>query len=143
MPTPVQRSNTLVLPNMSDRYLAGNPPDGYVIAFNAVDGYYIAKPPSKISIMTTVVQAQNPYTATTEDVTLVNHTGIFTVNLPVTPPTGTNLIIKDLSGNASTNNITVSSSQQIDGSATYLINTNFGSVRVVFTGTTWAILSKF
>lgn len=144
MTTPLKRSTTLVIPNMSDRFPpVGNPPDGYVIAFNAADGYYIAKPPSKISIIATVVQAQNPYTATSEDLTLVSHTGIFTVNLPISPPAGTNLIIKDFSGNAATNNITVSSGQLIDGSATYLINTNFGIVRVVFTGTTWVVIDKF
>lgn len=147
MTTPVTRSTTLVIPNMVDRFPGGsppgNPPDGYVIAFHAADGYYIAKPPSKISIMNTVIQAQSPYTVTSEDVVLVTHSGVFTVNLPLTPPAGTNLIIKDFSGNASSFNITVSTAQLIDGAATYLINTNYGSVRVVFTGTTWAILSKF
>src|SRR5262249_6134052 len=127
MTTPTTRNTTLVIPNMVDRFPPnGLPPDGYVIAFDAADGYYIAKPSSKISILTTVIQAQSPYTATSEDVTLVTHSGAFVVNLPTTPPTGTNLIVKDFSGIGATQNITVSSSQLIDGSSTYVINTNYG-----------------
>lgn len=51
--------------------------------------------------------------------------------------------IKDESGGAGTNNITVSGNgANIDGASTYVINTNYGSVTVYWTGSAWAILAK-
>lgn len=48
-------------------------------------------------------------------------------------------IIKDESGGAAANNITVTTegAQLIDGAATYVINTNYGSVRLYSNGTNW------
>ncbi len=142
------RTKTFTIPDMVDRFPGslppGNPPDGYVITFSASDGYYIAKPPSKLLVVSNV--ASTPYSISTsfpEDVVLVSHAGAFTVNLPTSPFTGTVIYIKDFTGNASAFNITVSATQLIDGGATYTISTNFGTVRTVFTGGTWAILSKF
>jgi hypothetical protein len=133
---------------MADRFPSstppGLPPDGYVIAFDAADGYYIARPSSKILILTNpTVPGAGSYSVTVEDVALITHAGTGTINLPTSPPTGTVVQIKDFSGNCATQNLTVSTAQQIDGSATYVINTNFGSVRAVFAGATWAILDKF
>lgn len=144
MATTTQITKTLVLPDMSGRYPPlGNPPDGYVVTYSAVDGYYIAKPQTRILIISTI--ASTPYNMSTspEDVSLISHAGAFVVNLPTSPLTGTTVFVKDFSGNASTFNITINASQQIDGSATYVINTNFGTIHTTFTGTTWAILSKF
>ncbi len=148
MTTFTPNTQTLVIPLMADRFPSstppGLPPDGYVIAFDAADGYYIARPSSKLLILTNpTVAPAGSYNYGTEDATLISHTGTATVNLPTTPPTGTSVHVKDFSGNAATQNITVSSAQLIDGSATYQINTNYGSIRAVFTGTTWAILTKF
>lgn len=145
MTTPVKRSTTLVIPNLNDRFPPnGNPPDGYVIAFNSADGYYIAKPPSKILIQTNpTVAPAGSYNYLTEDAALITHTGTATINLPLTPPSGTVARIKDFSGNCATQNLTVSSSQLIDGASTYVINTNYGQVAVVFSGATWWIMSKF
>jgi hypothetical protein len=134
MPTPLVNTRTFTGANIT-------PPDGYVVTYSAVDGYYVPKPNSKIQALTN--PSSTPYTVLNEDVVLVTHAGVFTVNLPVGPQTGYSVIIKDFSGTANTNNITVSSGALIDGAATYAINTNFGAVRVVFTGTTWSILSKF
>lgn len=59
--------------------------------------------------------------------------------LPVAP-IGTVFIVKDSSGNASTNPITISASSTIDGSPTATINTNYGSVTFIFNGTEWNIV---
>lgn len=148
MPRNTPRTKTFTMPDMVDRFPAsvppGNPPDGYVITYSASDGYYIARPPSKLLSISSV--STTPYSisaSSPEDVVLVSHGAAFVVNLPTSPLGGTTVYIKDFSGNASSFNITVNASQLIDGAASYIINTNFGTVRATFTGGTWAILSKF
>lgn len=50
--------------------------------------------------------------------------------------------IKDISGAAGTNNITVDAngSETIDGSLTSVINNNYGSLVIMNNGTSWSIL---
>lgn len=84
----------------------------------------------------------SPYTVSTEAVVLVQtHSGAFTVNLPVAPQTGTTKVIKDFAGVAAGNIITVASAALIDGSATYLLDANYESVKLLFNGTTWSVIS--
>jgi hypothetical protein len=59
--------------------------------------------------------------------------------LPVAP-TGTVFIIKDIDGDASINPITVTASTTIDGAASALINTDYGSITLIFNGTEWNIV---
>lgn len=142
MPTNTPRTKTFVIPNMSDRYPPlGNPPDGYVITYQASDGYYIARPPIKILSFSS--PTISPYTVTVEDVVLVQtHAGTFTVNLPTGSIPGTTVFIKDFAGVAAANVINVVAAALIDGTTPYIINTNYGQVRVIYNGVTWSILSK-
>jgi L-ascorbate metabolism protein UlaG (beta-lactamase superfamily) len=66
-----------------------------------------------------------------------------TVNLPVMS-SGESFVFTDAKGDAATNNITVTpASGTINGAATYVINTNYGSVSIVGDGgTNWLIISK-
>lgn len=142
MATNPRISKTLTIPDMTDRYPpVGNPPDGYVVTYSASDGYYLAKPQTRLLTINTV--SSTPYNVGNEDVTLVSHAGAFVVNLPTSPLTGTSIHIKDFTGNAATFNITINATQLIDSSASYTISTNFGAIRAVFTGATWTILTKF
>jgi hypothetical protein len=134
MPTNLANTKTLFIP-------AINPPDGYVLTYSAFDGYYLPKPPALFNLANA---GSSPYGATTEDVVVVpSHSGVFIVNLPVNPPPGKTMFIKDSAGVAAANNISVASAALLDGSGTYTINTNFGCIKVVFTGATWLILTKF
>ncbi len=64
-----------------------------------------------------------------------------TVNLPASPATGRLFYIKDGKGDAGTNNITITpASGNIDGSATDVINTNYGGALIVYNGTQWNVL---
>jgi hypothetical protein len=55
--------------------------------------------------------------------------------------TGQRWTVKDESGGAQTNNITISGNgKNIDGSATYVINTNYGSVDIYYNGTQFFII---
>ena len=73
----------------------------------------------------------------------VNVSNAVTLTLPPSPPIGTYYIIKDSSGSAGTNNITVSANtgNTIQGSASTSITTDFGSVQIIYDGTNkWLII---
>lgn len=55
-------------------------------------------------------------------------------------PLGTVFVIKDSDGDAQTNPITVTASTTIDGAASYVINVNYASITLVFTGTEWNVI---
>ena len=73
----------------------------------------------------------------------VNVANNVTLTLPKSPPIGTNYIIKDSSGSAGTNNITVSANtgNTVQGSASTSITADFGLVKVIYDGTSkWLII---
>lgn len=49
-------------------------------------------------------------------------------------------IIKDLSGNAITNNITITAATTIDGQGSYVLDSNYGSITLVFNGVEWSVV---
>jgi len=66
-----------------------------------------------------------------------------TINLPPAPTIGDVYQVKDSSGNANTNNITVQDllgNYTIDGASSYTISTNYGTVLFVFNGDEWSVL---
>ena len=85
--------------------------------------------------------ATTPYTATAaSNIIGVTHAGAAAVTLPANTA-GRVVTVKDEQGNAGTQNITVTpASGTIDGSANYVINTNYGSITVYCNGTNWFII---
>lgn len=80
----------------------------------------------------------SPYTPGTDEYFLATDEGVEIV-LPITPDTGRTYIVKDFSGNAEINNITVSSAPDtIDGETSKVINVNFGSLTFVFNSIEWS-----
>lgn len=64
-----------------------------------------------------------------------------TVNLPGSPATGRVLIVKDGKGDAAANNITLTpAAGTIDGGASVVITSNYGSVAIVYNGTQWNVI---
>ncbi len=53
---------------------------------------------------------------------------------------GRTIVIKDAGGNAGTNNITIYSADNIDGAGTYVINSDYDSITLYSTGTTWRVI---
>lgn len=95
------------------------------------DGYLV-----HLSIVTTT-----PYSPLSNDYYLLigSNTGAITVLLPSTPSIGRSFEIKD-NGNAATNNITIDGNgNNIDGSSTLVISTNYKAVILRFNGTFWGI----
>lgn len=83
-----------------------------------------------------------PYTTVSQDaVILVDSSAARTITPLASPTTGQRHIIKDSVGTAAANNISITpSGKNIDGVATKIINTNYGSMTIVYNGTQWNIL---
>jgi hypothetical protein len=83
--------------------------------FNVVDGYFVTF--------------------------MVNTTTAKIINLPANPTIGDPYRVKDATGNAAANNITVQGNgHNIDGSSSHVISTNYSSTLYVFNGTQWSKL---
>lgn len=81
-------------------------------------------------------------TTTTDDIIYCNAAGAITVTLP-TPTTGRVLTIKDISGTATTNNITIArhAAENIEGLASsYVIQVSYETVIISSDGTNWWII---
>jgi hypothetical protein len=64
-----------------------------------------------------------------------------TINLPATPNTDSLIDVKDSTGTAAANPITVSGNgNTIDGAASLVINVNYGNVRLWWNGTQWRVV---
>lgn len=83
-----------------------------------------------------------PYTTTSQDgLILVDTSSARTITPLASPTTGQRHIIKDSVGSAAANNITVTpSGKNIDGSASYTINVNYGSITIIYSGSQWLIV---
>lgn len=83
-----------------------------------------------------------PYTTVPQDgVILVDSSSARTIIPLASPTNGQQHRIKDSIGSAAANNITITpSGKNIDGAASYIINSNYGSIDIVYNGTEW---SKF
>lgn len=114
------------------------------VSFNAVNVSNRITLDGGLVVPPRVVTAAGAVTVTTADyIVVVNKTvgAATTVNLPGSPVAGQTFIIKDGKGDAATNNITITpAAGNIDGSATYVVNTNYASVTVVYNGTEWNII---
>jgi hypothetical protein len=94
------------------------------------------------SRLNVVTPGAYPYTISPQDeVILVDTSAARTIIPHVSPGKGQKYKIKDSGGLAATNNITVTpSGHTIDGSASFVIKTNYGSIDICYNGTEWSIL---
>jgi hypothetical protein len=108
---------------------------GNDIFYNTITVTTCKPSPVPVTVVTTPT-----YTATVRDYFLcVDHAGLVTITLPF-GVLGTVYIIKDCSGNAFDYPITIQGlAQTVDGGVAE-INTNFGSITVIFNGTEWSIV---
>lgn len=64
--------------------------------------------------------------------------GAVAVNLPATPATGLEFVIKDGTGDAAANNITITpAAGNIDGAGTLVLAANYAVAKLVYNGTQW------
>jgi hypothetical protein len=113
--------------------VTGNPPIFQALPSNAVYAY------------TAVTNATgSPYVVLSTDVYIScdSTAGVITINLPNTTTTGRMVIVKDRTAQASTNNITVTTvggAVTIDGSTTFVMNTNYESAQFMWNGTSYEV----
>lgn len=88
--------------------------------------------------------SSSPFAVTTAHCVLfVDTSAARTLNLPAVPATGMILFIKDDTGGAGANNITISGNgNNIDGAASTTITTNRGAVILIYQGSQWIIVSR-
>lgn len=94
--------------------------------------------------ITSLDNTDSPYTVLSTDYYLSCDVsgGVLTIQLPDAPTTGRSFVVKDLTGDSETNNIsvtTVSGVVTIDGQTTFPIDTDFESADIIFNGTSYEI----
>ena len=95
--------------------------------------------------VTTVSSSDSPYSVSTSTDYLLVQTsgGVVRVVLPLAADMGSGrrFMIKDSTGNATTNNITiaVSGTDTIDGASSFTVDVNFASVSVLSDGSNWFV----
>jgi hypothetical protein len=93
--------------------------------------------------MRTVTASGNITVSATTDYFICANLGTpaaIAVNLPATPATGLTFLIKDCSGTAATDNLTLTpAAGNIDGATTYVMSTNYASVAVTYNGVSWSV----
>lgn len=120
------------------------PGDGYLLSYQASTNLWIpVNVPLGVNrqIHTTILFANSPFTVlSTDDFVPVDVSGgAITINLPAAPLQGKGFTIAHVAGSAGTNNITVNGNgHNILGAGTFIINTNFQTLTVVFDGTNWS-----
>lgn len=98
----------------------------------------------QIANYTVVVHSQSPYTVLSTDYYIgANVTsGVISILLPNAPTTGRIFVVKDVVGLSATSNITITTvggAVNIDGSTSYIMNTNYASIQLIFDGTKYQI----
>jgi hypothetical protein len=94
--------------------------------------------------VTQVDDTDSPYTLLSSDhyISCDVSLGVLTINLPNAPATGRVYTIKDMGGDAATNNITVTTVGgvvTIDGATTFVINSAYQAISVIFNGTSYEV----
>lgn len=99
---------------------------------------------SQIANYTAVIGGGAAYTVLSTDYYISADVtpGVITIRLPNAPSTGRLFVVKDSVGQAATNNITITTvagSIDIDGSFTFVMNTAYESVNLIFNGSAYEV----
>jgi hypothetical protein len=91
--------------------------------------------------LTHIDSGTDAYVAENDYTIMVNTSAARHIYLPANPIEGDFYQIKDKTGTANTFNITINGNgKNIDGSPTYVINTNYASVKLIYNNTQWSIM---
>lgn len=99
---------------------------------------------SEVYTITALDNTDSPYTVLGTDQYLSCNVsaGVLTIDLPDAPATGRVFSIKDSGGNSNVNNITVTTTGgtvTIDGATTFVINSIYEAIDVIFNGTSYEV----
>lgn len=96
------------------------------------------------TVYTNVTNAMSPYTVTPTDyfLSVDSSVGPVTINLPDSPSSNREFVVKDRLGQSSTNHITVKSltgASTVDGQASYTFVDNYESLECLFNGANYEV----
>lgn len=137
----VKVQNGYELDEIHDVLISG-PTDGQALIYDGTSSLW--KNETILAGINYVKKTAN-YTAVNKDGVLADTSGgAFTVTLPASPATGTEVIVADAGGTWDTNNLTVArNGSTIEGVAEDLVcNLNNVSVQLVYDGTTWQVYAQ-
>lgn len=137
----VKVQNGYELDEIHDVLISG-PTDGQALIYDGTSSLW--KNETILAGINYVKKTAN-YTAVNKDGVLADTSGgAFTVTLPASPATGTEVIVADAGGAWATNNLTVArNGSTIEGVAEDLVcNLNNVSVQLVYDGTTWQVYAQ-
>ena len=107
---------------------------------DVLEFWYLIDASAVLSVKTTRSFSGNDSPSSSVDhVLFVDTTSVASIITLPTGVLGKEFTIIDSLGNAGSNNITVSSGENINGSGTYLINVDYGRLTIIFNGTQWNI----
>lgn len=94
--------------------------------------------------ITALDNTDSPYVVLSTDFYMTCNvtSGVLTIQLPNAPTTGRIFVVKDANGNCATNNITVTTVGgvvTIDGSTSFVMNTNYESANFLFNGASYEV----
>lgn len=130
----------------SPAYAALASADASVTITNGSNSIDLSVNSASVSIgITEIDDTDSTYTVLSTDqmISCDVSSGVITINLPNSTTTGRRIWIKDNSGNAATNNITLTTpggTVTIDGVTSYAMNTDYQSVTAVFDGTNYLLI---
>jgi len=108
---------------------------GSTVTINSIDN---------ILTYVTVNNAASPYTVLSTDCFIAADVtaGTVTIRLPNTTTTGRTFVVKDVVGLAATNNVTITTvggAVNIDGATSFVMNTAYEAVNLIWNGTSYVI----
>lgn len=107
-----------------------------------VNGSWIDSNTPNIIDVAPAVESFSYTPKTPNDIIFCDNSGILSIVVDTIPPKGHMVTIKDITGNAVLNNITLTSNTGItfDGASTHVITVNFGMVKFISNGITLFII---
>lgn len=132
--TLVGSSVTVVDDGYTGQALTASPTSDETVTFNG----------SFLPLPTQLVASAGPTAISANSVRCNTASVAPTVVTPQFPPSGVEIVVFDLAGNAAANNITINAyaGQLINGSGSTTITTNYGYRRLMFGGTNWTIVGS-
>lgn len=123
--------------SLSDVDHSTNPAQGQTLKYNATTREWT---PGLFGLKRTATAASYTALASDELIGVTSTAAARTITLPTAASmSGRTLVVKDESGGAAVNNITVdgNGAETIDGAANIVIATNYGAVTIYSTGSAW------
>ena len=115
------------------------PSIGQVLQWNGT--FWVPTTLAAATFPVTSITTNYPVITSDYEISVGTLSSAITITLLASPAIGTSYIIKYANGSATAHNITINGNgHNIDNVSSFVINQNYGSLTVIFNGTTWSII---